>query len=518
MQHRVWGPARVGLLAIVVGLAACRVPGGVTGEPQPRTRSPLVKAAASKPPVASPSPSASTSTAPSASPSASASSAPRAPMPLQKPAGATRVLKGTVSIDAHYAASAGGGRIVGNNGGQAIAFGDASLIANNGSNVISDNGASLIGKVKAPIAGLVSNNGGALVSNNGGGLISDKGVGYRTLQAAAPALGEILPAAGLAIRVFSLRTGEILPIGADEAGKPVYEVYSDAQGRYTLYLPESAVDNVLLQAFVPEKVDKQLDLRLVVPEAEATQTVDVDGSLVTDLLRKALTNNMEVDLRIYAESATLEEAVAKDTEIYSNMFRDLIMQMRRKIFTAAEAAGVKSYSPERRRVLAQRITDAALSHLDLPAIQTNYARQKLTIPEEPAMEALKALMQENRESLRADMREQLAKGVDLAAYYAEDEIVKTVNAVTTPPFVIRNPAEAMDFFVFGLVVNPQMAHMDTGALLRRMEATPKYRMKPGTIDRMFGSIKPVEEAYVKTFFLDEKASSDALQAIAAGVP
>jgi hypothetical protein len=500
---------RSGLTAAVMSLALAACQGNLPDAPgapdtTPASRRPIVKTASASPVVTD-----SPSTAPSgtvqasktpASPSPSASAVLRV---LQKPAGATRAITGTVSIDAHYASVVGGGRIIGNNGGQAIAFGAATLIGNNGGNIISDNGGGLVSKIKAPVAGVVSNNGSS----------------YRVAQAGGTvAVGEVLPAAGLALRVFSLRTGEILPVGEDAAGGPVYEVYSDADGKYQLYLPETEVANVLLQAFVPSRADKRLDLRLVIANQQAAPALDEDTALVSDFTRKAFTDNMEIDLKLFTTSATIEEAVVKNTGIYSAIFKEPLIAMRRKLFTAAEKAGVKSYDDARLRTLAQRITDAALSHMKLLEIQTTFSRQKLTRPDEPALPALAKLLRESREQVRTHMRGLAESGQDIEAYYNSDPILLAVNAKTKPPFVIKTPSDAMVFFVQGLISNPQMPGAESGKLLEEIQASPRYNFPEGTLSLLLGATRPIEETYIKTFYLDEEAAKDAVAAIEAGVP
>jgi hypothetical protein len=489
---------RGGLFVLALALAACQ---GVTPPTPKPTMEPLKR---TTPKAATPSPEAVAETPPSSSPSVAASSAPLPARTLKKPAGVTRAILGQVQIDAYYASTVGGGRIIGNNGAQAIAFGAATLIGNNGGNIISDNGGGLIGKVKAPVPGLIGNNGSS----------------YRVAQASSPAVavGETMPAAGLALRVFSLRTGEILPVGEDEAGKPVYEVYSDAKGEYQLFVPETEVDNVLLVAIVPGATDARLDYSLLVPKNEARQAMDEDTSLVSDFLRLAFTDGMESDLRAYAEAATLEEALNATNDRFPAEFQDALKAMRIKLFQEAEAAGVKQYDATRRRILAQRITDAALAHMKLLEIQTDYASENLTRPEEAAVPALADQMRAMRERFRVRMRDLIAEGTDPEAYFTQDPVVMAVNAQTRPPFVLKTPADWVVFFVRGLLSNPQMDLSETRALLKETEDNPRYQVPTGEYARMWACIKPIQISFLTTFYLNAEAEKDALAAIKAGVP
>jgi hypothetical protein len=505
--------ARLGMLAIALSLAACRVV-----VPSTTVDEPLVKKSDRTTVKASESPSTPASLtpadrSPSPTATASASAAPAAPPAvLQKPSGTTRVLAGQVLIDAHYASTVGGGRIITNGGGQGIAFGAANLIGNNGGNLISDHGGGLVSKVKAPIPGLIGNNGGNLVSK------VKTPEGYRLAQAGGSvAVGETLPAAGLVLQVFSLRNGAILPLGEDAAGQPVYEVYSDAKGEYQLYLPDAEINNVLLVASVPGKVDRRLNYSLLVPKQEARLTMDEDTSLVSDFLRQAFTDNMEADFKIYVAAASLEAAVKDNRDNQAPTFQAIREAMRRKLFTAAEASGVKQYDATRLRILAQRVTDTALSRMKLLEIQTDYAHEQLTLPNEPAVPALGKLLKEMREMFRGHMRELTVAGEDIKAEYDTSPLLIEVNKYTKPPFEIRTPADAVVFMVRGVINNPQITADVSRTLLVEAQSNPAYRVPPNAVPMMYAATKPLQRTYVQSFYLDETAGQDAVAAIQAGV-
>lgn len=61
-----------------------------------------------------------------------------------------------------------------------------------------------------------------------------------------PLRAATLLAAGMLMAVLSLADGAYLPLGVDEGGKPVFAVYTDAQGEFEVHLPPGATKNVLV--------------------------------------------------------------------------------------------------------------------------------------------------------------------------------------------------------------------------------------------------------------------------------
>ncbi|MFN3430244.1 MAG: hypothetical protein ACK46X_09845, partial [Candidatus Sericytochromatia bacterium] len=171
-------------------------------------------------------------------PKATASAKPK-PSATRKPVlleGPTASLKGTIAIDAHYILSNNAGALISNNSGSAIALNEGKLLSDNGLGLLSDNG-----------LGLLSDNGLGIIANNSGGLISNGAASYNVrhsryrIQATDVPLGQVLPVKGMAVFPISLRTGEIV-------ARPVF---TDAQGGYTLVVPEAVKGNIRLVARVP---------------------------------------------------------------------------------------------------------------------------------------------------------------------------------------------------------------------------------------------------------------------------
>ena len=121
---------------------------------------------------------------------------------LHAPSGQAHAVTGTVQLDAGYAVGQG----VASVSAGVLAFGNAAaLVANNGGNLIANNGGSLLSNNGGSV---VSNNGGTLISEAGGALISEAGGAWRLLADQAPALGTLLPAAGMVLEVRDVDTGQ----------------------------------------------------------------------------------------------------------------------------------------------------------------------------------------------------------------------------------------------------------------------------------------------------------------------
>jgi hypothetical protein len=507
-------------LGVLLVLSACQVP---VETPKPEVSGKRLERStpkASATPSVSPSDRAAPADAPSIAPSTAASVAasvaPAMPSLLQKPAGQSRLVTGKVAIDAHYAQAAGGGQIISQNGARAIAFGEtSSLLGNNAGNLISNNGGALIGKVKAPVVGLVS--------NNGSGLISDKGLGYRVLQAEAVAVGvgEILPAAGLALRVFSLRTAALLPLGVDKDQKPVYEAYSNAKGEYQLYLSDAELDNVLLVASVPGGTDTRLDYSLVVPKEQSVQTLDEDTSLVANFLRKAFADVMFQDIELffkeYERGLTPEQSAEGNGAEFPEFLREPAKQVRINIIKAALRVNAQNYNKRQKQIMAQRINDAVLASLKLADIKTDYKTYGLPDAETAALPALVDVLRSQRESVVKTFTRFATEGVDPAPYFAAKPYMQTVKDSLGVTFTIKTPADAIAFPAYGILANVQIERPEAMTLYEEVMTSTDYGMPAGTSKRVFAAAQPFYTAYLVALYLNPAVSEAVIKAVEQGV-
>jgi hypothetical protein len=303
-------------------------------------------------------------------------------------AGPTSAVKGHVAIDAHYIIANNAGSLIANNGGSAIALKAGTLISDNGLGLISDNG-----------LGLISDNGLGLISNNGGGLISDNGLGFRILQAAAVELGTVLPVKGMAIIPLSMRTGEVV-------GKPVF---TDAQGAYSIEVPDAVKGNLRLVARVPvAKADDPLatdpgaQYNLVLKSATQDAVIDEDTSVTTKYVRACFAGRIK-DLMVAPDA---EEAAAKLVRSlgFSPTIKDFVSGTVVEINTTAKAAMVHEMSEAEAQRVAQRVADVLLSFVEVESLEVDPVKYGKIGPKEPALAGLTDIVRQLRGAATAKMK------------------------------------------------------------------------------------------------------------------
>ena len=482
-------PRTRALLALALGLTACTPPGLPAGKPSDKLRA----AAALKASPASPG-------SPAASPlpgGASPTSAPVAQGPDVLLAPTTRqatTLTGSIAIDARYAIAQGAASLISDHGGGLLQLAGGQLLSNNSGNVVnrehagivSHNGAGLVGKSKfisdqggglisdlggGLIAnnggglvannggGLVANNGGGLVANNGGGLVANNGGGLtgktkfalaEAAAAGATAGPTVLPAAGMLVAVLSLVDGAYLPLGVDRAGKPVYAVYTNAKGEFTVHLPAELAQNVLVVSAAPGSQDPRLALDLVASSASrAPLRVDETTTVITGYMRRSLV-------------ARLEEKVMPDpcqppavTDSPSSQgFAIVALALQPELEQPAFQGLTRA---ARRRVLG-RVADVALANVDLAAIPTARSLAPRSKGEGPAYALLAGVLAD----VEAKAAERLRAQAD---YFDGRPAIQLANrAHPARPVVLRKPADVAEFIV------DEFATSSDGEVLRRAEA------------------------------------------------
>ncbi len=406
----------VGLIAFLALLAACKV--------EPPT-SPLAKRSQT-PATRAGDPTAAPDVAPGkASPiapaSAKASQGLAQTATLTRPALPVKVVTGKVLVDANYLVAAGAGNILSHNGGLIVAAGGGNILSQNGGQVISHNGGLIVaagagnvivnnsGNMVAAGAGnIISQNGGQLVAAGGGLAYGEadpraardggSGGNYALAQATAapasvapataapaspaqpgaatPAPGTQLPAAGMELRARSLRDGRPLPLGLGPDGQPVYAIYTNAAGGYAIFLPDSEVGNVLLEARVPAQTDARLtldaltDTRQPASNTPASPGVDVAfgaevnevNAIVTRYIRTCLVGRfVEVcqreDIAAIVDNWGADASAVAVVAEFVRIYRGLSVE-----------TGLVDASPADAEQVARRCLDVVLAKADLPGV------------------------------------------------------------------------------------------------------------------------------------------------------
>ncbi|MDB5098749.1 MAG: hypothetical protein JWM80_3170 [Cyanobacteria bacterium RYN_339] len=194
---------------------------------------------------------------------------------------------GLISNDGNSVVGPDGGGLISQDGGGLISQDGGGLISQDGGGFAAPDGNTLIGQDGA---GLISQDGGGLISVGSGGLASKLMLLAAEAVPLPPDLAASLPAAGMWVGARSLRDGKPVPVGLDPAGKPVYTVFSNADGKYELFLDPALKDDVRLVAAVPGAREARHFYNLLTPaQADATQaSMSEDKSLATSLVRFTL--------------------------------------------------------------------------------------------------------------------------------------------------------------------------------------------------------------------------------------
>jgi hypothetical protein len=355
---------------------------------------------------------------PKAKPSvAAASTRPEASAVPRLPEGPTVRLTGKVEVDAHYLLANNAGTLVANNGGSAIVL--------KGGTLISDNG-----------LGLIANNGLGLISNNGLGLIANNSAGYRTLSTDV-AVGTVLPVKGMAVLPVSMRTGELV-------GKPVF---TDAQGGYSVDVPESLKGSLRLVARVPVSKqddpiaqDPRMQYNLVVETKAAAKAsqLDEDSALVTKYLRACVANTIKESMLTEDVPATTERFIKwlKAPELVINALKGMISDLN----TAGQAINAKDLSEAELDRIAQRVTDVLLSYIALDTLEVDPVALKRDHVEgatrEFAIPAMVDVLKQVRNGAKAKMT------ADPLHFDSHPMIM-----AAKKPYQIRKPSDLGDFVV-----------------------------------------------------------------------
>lgn len=382
---------------------------------------------------------------PKAKPSvATASTRPEASATPQLPAGPTVRLTGKVEVDAHYMLANNAGTLVANNGGSAIVL--------NGGTLISDNG-----------LGLIANNGLGLISNNGLGLIANNSAGYRTLSTDV-AVGTVLPVKGMAVLPVSMRTGELV-------GKPVF---TDAQGGYSVDVPESLKGSLRLVARVPVTKqddpiaqDPRMQYNLVVETKTAAKAskLDEDSALVTKYLRACVANTIKESILTEDIAATTERFVkwVKAPELVINALKGMISDLN----AAGKAIDAKALPEAEVDRIAQRVTDVLLSYIDLDSLEVDPVALKRDHVEGAAKEfAIPAMV----DVLRQVRNGAKAKMADNPLHFDTHPMIMAAEKT----YQIRKPSDLGDFVVEEIMLSPRDRYDDLKDLFTSIDV-PRHQ-------------------------------------------
>lgn len=385
---------------------------------------------------------------------------------LVPPPGDHLQLVGTIALDPNYLVSEGAASLVAVGGAPLVAAGLARLdaggqtllgangkaIASRTDNLIAAPGQGVLGPDGTLIsdngAGLLSNNGGSLISNNGGALVANNAgnltakTKYRLQDAATP--GTLRSAAGMAVGLRSLRTGLPVPVGVDASGTPVYTVYSNLQGGYTLYPPASEAGNVLVVAGVPASSDARAQLSAIAgATADTGGAVDEDTDLVTRSMRGVFAGHLA---SIFTRDPAYTACLLSHANGSAGASADFLLAVVKDLHDQAVAASVSSDPAQgvALRVLAQRCADAVMASVDIGSVvvQGNGTSDE-NAPDTVGHQAMEVVIR----SIKAAREASAGKLASAPAFFEQQPYFQIANQCDPGRYVIRKPSDALAFVI-----------------------------------------------------------------------
>ena len=220
------------------------------------------------------------------------------------------------------------------------------------------------------------------------------------------------------VSAVSLKTHAYLPIGATPDGKPVYAIYTAADGSYTLYLPAEESGNVLVVASPPERSDERLAVGDVTPVKPAAQPRVLDESTA-----QAVRNARDVMANQLARMMTATDVNSELNTLQGGktVFPEAVLPLMRKFIQGINDFGRQLGVPTTPgaqdipevRELSYIACDATLGFLDYDALRTNPAIRGLHRPAGASFRGHGQIFAALEARTATYMQEHLAKGETL---------------------------------------------------------------------------------------------------------
>jgi hypothetical protein len=416
---------------------------------------------------------------------------------LKQPASGTVPLKGTLKLDAGYLVNAGagkvmlagqqgariaaigGGRLVGNDAASLVGNDAASLVGNDAASLVGNDAASLVGNDSASlivndagvvvsagqgnvIAPLIANGGGNLIANGGGNLIANGGgnliangggnaiarwslLAEEGVNSATARLGEILPAVGMRLRVESTVDGRRVSLGEQANGEPVYEVFTNALGAFTVYVPENIAENVRVVAEPGALQDQRLRYDLLVAgNGQRAAELDEDSKMMMGMLRTVLGGYIRDGL----ESRGMNPSIRPDGDVSvvsnstGDVNKDQLTAVRMELAALGEEIGFNRLSGAQKIAFGNEFADRAMAHVNLSAIRPfpDTFDEKISIV---------AMMVEDFQYIRREITTRIDRLTDerkdVAQFFNAQPWLQGAMYLDQTCYTIKKPADFCDF-------------------------------------------------------------------------
>lgn len=405
--------------------------------------------------------------------SAKPSAAPVGPARMLVPGAGTVALEGQVFMDAGYARTHGKGQALPAGGmgldGAHVISTDGSSLANAGGQIVAQGAGNVV--VPAELIGndgasLIGNDGGGIITNDGGSLINNGGSTYALAQAEGGGLGSSVPAAGMWLSVVDVRTGQALPLGTDDQGKPVTTIYTNAEGRFKVGLPADVAANVRVVARAPGSSDPRLALHVYeTPRGQVRKVDEATAAatgylryLMADLMVKLANSTPDVVANILAE--TLREGTENGRGTVTEVFLQVIQKPLNRIRDAMQAADLQHIPSSRQYDICLLAADRLAADMDLASTKLDFTFY------EPYDAAVKARAGQPALDTFVDAMEQLrlatarATSGDLTTFFAAKPYLVAANQ-SHPGLcrAIAKPADLADFVVKEYFATADVTHI-----------------------------------------------------------
>jgi hypothetical protein len=167
------------------------------------------------------------------------------------------------------------------------------------------------------------------------------------------------------VGAIGMADGKPVPLGVNGAGEPVYAIYTNAAGHFSLHLPATLAHNVRLVAFAPTGDDPRLGYDLLAaPSAASDRDINEDTALAARYVRISLTRRLQ-------EAFALDDA-GVGVHISPSLraiVGDTLQPALDRIHAASVEAGVPQLGEEGRGLAVQAFGDALASYVDLDKIE-----------------------------------------------------------------------------------------------------------------------------------------------------
>lgn len=400
---------------------------------------------------------------------------------------------GTIQLDAAYAVKNAGGALL-TMGGSTVTAPDggkvqgSTIVSNDGSTIIAQGGGNVIADsalIGQDASSLIGNDGSSVIAHDGGGIVSNDGstfttgAGFHLASVSSLAAGTVTGAVGMVVQVRNLVDDSRVAIGVDAQGKPVYSVYSDAQGKFQLYLARTVAQNVRVIVTPRTKTDPKLRYESI-GMSNAPATVDEDTTVVFGYILNSVAGRLAQLMRTAPEDADVKNAP---------LFKDFDAQ----IAAASQDGGLKAASDATRNALALKLAKLILGPIDLS--KATYSDQNDN--SQPCLSTVTKIVGVTRENMAKRMVALEGQGTNPTTFFAGQAWMapgKTLGLAIDKPsdfvdFIVKTQLENLSYSELQRFQNVHQIVIDAGLPTDDQRMLDLAAASNGLLDYIDGQLK-----------------------------